>query len=131
MTLLEQINADFIAAFKAKDMDKKNFLGVIKGEVQTQQGKGVEPTDANVVKIVKKMEKSLKEVGTDDSNRELSYLEPYLPKLLPEHEISRIMDEFIRDTPSANIGVIMGYFNKNYSGQVDNGLVSKLAKSKL
>jgi uncharacterized protein YqeY len=30
MTLKEQINADFMTAFKAKDMERKNFLGVVK-----------------------------------------------------------------------------------------------------
>lgn len=30
MSLKEQLNADFIIAFKAKELDKKNFLGLLK-----------------------------------------------------------------------------------------------------
>ena len=59
MNLNERINADFMIAFKAKQMGKKNFLGVIRGEIQTQVGKGLEPNDQNITKIVKKIEKSL------------------------------------------------------------------------
>lgn len=34
MTLKDRINQDFLVAFKNKEMDKKNFLGLIKGEIQ-------------------------------------------------------------------------------------------------
>ena len=33
MSLIERISKDFMSAYKAKDMEKKNFLGVIKTEV--------------------------------------------------------------------------------------------------
>ena len=39
MSLKEQINADFLAAYKNKEMAKKNFLGVLKGSIQTKEGK--------------------------------------------------------------------------------------------
>ena len=42
MELLEKLDSDFINAFKSKQIDKKNFLGVIRGEIQTQKGKGIE-----------------------------------------------------------------------------------------
>lgn len=128
MELIKQINADFMTAFKAKEMEKKNFLGVIKGEVQAQQGRGVEATDENVLKVIKKIEKSLKEVDTDESKRELSYLEPYLPKMLSEVETKKLLDEFVSTQESVNIGSIMKYFNSNYKGVVDNKIVQTLAK---
>ena len=81
MELLEKLDSDFINAFKSKQIDKKNFLGVIRGEIQTQKGKGIEPTNENVIKIIKKIEKSLIEVGTEEAKLELTYLEPYLPKM--------------------------------------------------
>jgi hypothetical protein len=31
MTLKEQINKDFMEAFKTKNMDKKNFKGMVEG----------------------------------------------------------------------------------------------------
>ena len=128
MELIKQINTDFMTAFKAKEMEKKNFLGVIKGEVQAQKGRGVEPTDENVIKVIKKIEKSLKEVNTDEAKLELSYLEPYLPKMLSEEETKKLLDEFVSTQESVNIGSIMKHFNSNYKGVVDNKIVQTLAK---
>lgn len=128
MELLEKIDSDFINAFKSKQIDKKNFLGVIRGEIQTQKGKGIEPTNENVIKIIKKIEKSLIEVGTEESKLELTYLEPYLPKMLSEEETKQILMDFVTTESNKNLGTIMKYFNENYKGVVDNKLVQQLYK---
>jgi uncharacterized protein YqeY len=39
MNLKERINSDFMIAYKAKDMNKKTFLGILKGTLQTQETK--------------------------------------------------------------------------------------------
>lgn len=128
MELLEKIDSDFINAFKSKQIDKKNFLGVIRGEIQTQRGKGIEPTNENVIKIIKKIEKSLIEVGTEEAKLELTYLEPYLPKMLSEEETKQILMDFVTTESNKNLGAIMKYFNENYKGVVDNKLVQQLSK---
>ena len=66
-TLKEKINSDFMVAFKNKEMDKKNFLGLIKGEIQLQEGRGVESTDENILIVLKKLEKSLSQNGDENS----------------------------------------------------------------
>ena len=131
MNLNERINADFMTAFKAKQMEKKNFLGVIKGDIQTNAGNGIEPTDENVIKIVKKMEKSLLEVDTEESRLELTYLEPYLPKMMSEEDVRNLLKDFIVSTESVNIGSIMKHFNQNYKGLVDNKMLQTLSKEML
>ena len=113
MELLEKIDSDFINAFKSMQIDKKNFLGVIRGEIQTQKGKGIEPTNENVIKIIKKIEKSLIEVGTEEAKLELTYLEPYLPKMLSEEETKQILMDFVTTESNKNLGTIMKYFNEN------------------
>jgi uncharacterized protein YqeY len=128
MELLEKLDSDFINAFKSKQIDKKNFLGVIRGEIQTQKGKGIEPTNENVIKIIKKIEKSLIEVGTEEAKLELTYLEPYLPKMLSEEETKQILMDFVTTESNKNLGTIMKYFNENYKGLVDNKIVQQLAK---
>lgn len=132
MTLKAKINADFIEAFKLKEAgrDKKNFLGILKGEIQTEEGRGNEATDVLVMRILKKMEKSLKETNTPEALIELSYLEPYLPKLIGEEEVSTIIKNLVLNGAN-NIGAIMKAFNESYNGQADNALVSKLAKEAL
>ena len=126
MELIKKINADFMTAYKEKKMDKKNFLGVIKGDVKNKFGDNA--SDSDVLSIVKKMEKSLKEVGTEEANQELSYLEPYLPKMMSNEETKNILDEFIKTQENVNIGSIMKHFNQNYKGLVDNKIVQVLAK---
>tara|TARA_B110000483_G_scaffold198545_1_gene237791 strand:+ start:519 stop:986 length:468 start_codon:yes stop_codon:yes gene_type:complete len=126
MELIKKINADFMTAYKEKKMDKKNFLGVIKGDVKNKFGDNA--SDSDVLAIVKKMEKSLKEVGTEEANQELSYLEPYLPKMMSNEETKNILDEFIKTQENVNIRSIMKHFNQNYKGLVDNKIVQVLAK---
>lgn len=126
--LKDTISKDFMKAFKAKDMDKKNFLGVIKGEIQLQEGRGINSTDENVLKVLKKIEKSLKQTNTEDTKRELGYIEKYLPVQMSEKEIREIVLEYTA-SGMVNVGQIMGRFNKEHKGKADNKLVSEIAKS--
>ena len=127
MTLQEQISADFMTAFKAKDMPKKTFLGLLKGEIQNESSKETFKGEESVLKIVKKMEKSLNQVGNADSLRELTYIEGYLPTLMSEREVTILMNGMIAGGAN-NVGLIMKQFNENYSGQVDNKMVSQIAR---
>jgi uncharacterized protein YqeY len=147
MTLKEQISTDFMTAYKAKDMTKKNFLGVLKGAIQTQEtqlvgGKLVESTDENVLKIVKKFEKNINEVmdakkrlgnSTEDEVLELTYLQPYLPVLMGEDEIRSVITEILaRPDVNKNQGFLMGTFNKEQKGKsFDNKAVGKIIQEQL
>lgn len=130
MTLKEKINADFIEAFKAKNMAKKTFLGILKGEIQNEEGRGTVTTDESVLVIVKKMEKSLKTTNTPESLVELGFLEPYLPTLMGEDKIREILTEY-KNNGLSNVGQMMGEFNKSFKGLADNKLVSELVKEVL
>lgn len=131
MTIKEQINADFMTAFKAKDMTKKNFLSVLKGEIQLAESKEGYKGEETVLGIVNKMKKSLESFTTEDSARELAYLEPYLPKLMTESEVREAVQLIIVGTGEKNMGKVMGYFNKEYSGKADNKMVSQIVKQEL
>jgi uncharacterized protein YqeY len=130
MTIKERINADFIEAFKAKDMAKKTFLGILKGEIQNEEGRGTVSTDESVLTIIKKMEKSLKTTNTPESLVELEYIKPYLPVLMGEDEIRTILIGF-KNNGLSNVGQMMGEFNKSYKGMADNKVVSELVKEVL
>ena len=138
MKLIEKINKDFIDAYKAKNMGKKNFLGLIKGEASRDSK---DPSDEEVLKVLKKMEKSL---ATSASNSEIlkdswtiddeiATVQSYLPTLMSEEEIEKEL-HIIMSTCSAeqlNIGYLMGSFNKEFKGKADNKIVSKLIKEML
>ena len=125
MNLKEQINADFITAFKAKDMDRKNFLGLLKSEIQNEEGRGTVTTDGSVLIILRKMEKSLKQTNSPESLVELSYMDPYLPKLMSEDQIRTIIKGY-RDAGLTNTGQIMGQFSKEHKGLADMKVVSTI-----
>lgn len=130
MSLKEQIQADFMVAFKAKDMDKKNFLGLIKSEIQNEFGRSGKEDDETVLGILKKMEKSLKQTNTDESLGELEYIKPYLPTMMGEDRIREILHDY-KANGLNNVGQMMGEFNKVYKGKADNALVSKIVKEVL
>jgi uncharacterized protein YqeY len=129
MSLVERINVDFITAFKAGETEKKNFLGLIKSEIKANEGRGISPTDENVIKVLNKMNKSLVEslaMGSIEAESEIKILNGYLPKLMSEDEIKREVENIISEGAS-NIGMVMGAFNKKFSGKADNKMVSKIA----
>jgi len=130
MSLKDKINADFMEAFKAKDMNKKNFLGVVKGEIQNEVGRSGKDDDETVLGILKKMEKSLKQTNTVESLTELEYIKPYLPSLMGEDRIREIILGLKTDGVT-DMGKMMGAFNKDYKGQADNAVVSKIVKEVL
>jgi uncharacterized protein YqeY len=130
MLLKEKINLDFMEAYKAKDMEKKNFLGVVKGEIQTEEGRSGQANDVVVLGILKKIEKSLVQTNTEESLKELEYIKPYLPELMSEISIRSIIRTFKKDG-ILNVGQMMGAFNKEYKGKADNALVSKIVKEVL
>lgn len=132
MGLKEQLNVDFITAFKAKELDKKNFLGLLKGEIQTEETRNGANSNSDdlVMSVYKKMEKSLKQTNSPQALIELTYLEPYLPIMKTEAELTEIILAYKTDGVS-NVGQLMGKINKDYKWVIDNALVSKIAPNLL
>ena len=128
--LKEKISEDFMVAFKAKNMNKKNFLGVIKGEIQNAELRGISPTDENVLNILRKMEKSLMQTNTPESLAELEYIKPYLPVMMGKERIKEIILNY-QSNGLTNVGQMMGEFVKNFKGLADNKLVSEVIKEVL
>lgn len=122
MNLKEQINQDYLAAFKSGDTKSKTLLGVIKGEIQNEELRG---GSVDALAIVRKMEKSLKQTNTPESLEELKIIEKYLPQLMSEMAIKVIISDY-KHRGMSSMGEMMGAFNKEYKGQADNKLVSSI-----
>lgn len=132
-TLTDRINEDFMLAMKNRESEKKTLLGVVKGEIQNAKSKDGFDPEKTALSIVKKMQKSLKESaesGDTQAEMELSYLSPYLPKLMDESEVRSIVSDII-ESGATNIGQVMGAFNKSHAGQADNKVVSAVARDLL
>jgi uncharacterized protein YqeY len=122
MSLKAKINADYLSAFKNKDVVTKNLLSVIKGEHQTlEKNTGVDNiSDDEVTKILNKNVKSLKETislmnegaSKELTKKELEILESYLPKQMSEDEIRVKITELIENGEANNIAEVMRIFGK-------------------
>ena len=116
MTLKEKINADFMTAFKSKNMVAKSILSVVKGEIQTvEKNVGTDNlSDAEVTKILTKTVKSLKETITlsndEKSKVELSVIEVYLPTQMSKEEVTAKVTELV-NSGITQIGAIMKEFS--------------------
>jgi len=133
MKTQDRINKDFMIALKGGERDKKTFLGLVRTEIILNEGRGIEATDENVIKVLKKLAKSIKENidnGDQDAEQELKWLSPYLPILMSEGDIAGELDLFLSTCPAEDmtIGSIMKYFNANFKGQVDNKILSALIR---
>ena len=137
----EQINKDYMTAFKSKNTVAKNLLSVVKGEIQTiEKNTGVENiSDEDVIKILTKIAKSLNETikalspidgkGEDlvQACAELAIVQCYLPKQMSKEEVTGKVTEIV-NSGVTNIGLIMKEFA---TLPVDKKLVSEIAKSLL
>jgi uncharacterized protein len=130
MSLIEKISSDFMVAYKAKDMERKNFLGVIKSEV-TKESKT--PEDTYIIGKLKSMIKNA-ETTNSLSEYELGVINEYLPTQLNEDKLTTIIKEIIENndisTPK-EMGKVMSFLKTEFEGQYDGKLAAKISKELL
>jgi uncharacterized protein YqeY len=132
MNLQQQIKKDLSVAIKERDEDKKNTLRVVLGEFGRLDKK--ELSDDEVVKILKKLIKSEREVleqkkETADSAF-IGIVENYLPKMASEAQISSWIRENVEFSQFKNkmqaMGVIMKHFGATADGNVVKEILQKM-----
>lgn len=133
MNLKEQISKDYMTAFKEKNVVAKNLLSVVKGEIQTiEKNTGVDClSDAEVIKILNKTAKSLKEViatsGDAESITQLEMVEALLPAAMTREDVVVKVSALVA-SGITNVGGIMKEFA---TLQVDRKVVSEVIKEVL
>lgn len=137
--LINELQKAYIEALKAHDEEKKAILSIVinkykMAEVDARSSKN-EITDKDLLSIIQKTLKELAdeknsfiEAGRKEKVPSIELqegiLEVYLPKQLSEAEI-RVEIAKLEDKTLPNI---MKHFKVNFSGLVDMGLVSKIAR---
>ena len=105
MELEKQIQADMVAAMKARETVRLAALRGIKAAIllaKTSEGGSGDVTDADIIKIIQKLVKQRKESAAiySEQNRpelagnelaEAAAMEVYLPKQLSEDEVREIL----------------------------------------
>lgn len=148
MELEKQIQTDLVAAMKAHETVRLAALRGIKAAIllaKTSEGGNGEVTDADIVKIIRKLVKQRKESAEiySGQNRqdlaeselaEAAAMEVYLPRQLEEAELREILKGIIAETGASkpsDMGKVMGVATKRLAGQADGKLVSTLVKELL
>ena len=150
MGIRDELREELKSAMRAKDQMRLNVLRAVETEVSTAKtasGFAGEVDDALYLTIVtayaKKMTKALKEYeGAGERGEEqaavlrfeVDYLGRWLPKMLDEAATRELVVKTIADlgvSGGKNIGRVMGGIMKDHKGQVDGGLVRKLASELL
>jgi len=126
--LIDIISSDFMTAYKAKDMDTKNFLGVLKTEV-TKESKT--PDDTYIIAKIKSMIKNAKATNSL-SKSELISLNKYLPFQMSDELLENRIRFYVSveniDSPS-QMGKVMGFLKQNWDGQYDGKKAYDITKT--
>lgn len=146
MSLIEKIKQDQLAARKAKFTVVATVLTTLIGEADAigKNAGNRQPTDVEVVAILKKFIKNLDEVikvagdyrDSDACDRawdEKVVLQAYLPTQLCEPDLTEIIARiFIEDFNDARdpklMGKVLGSLKAKYNGMYDGGMASKIVK---
>lgn len=135
--LAEKIKQDMIIAWKAKETLKKETLSFLLSKIKNRaiELKVEELPDNEALAII---QKTVKELNDEAENfmkadrheqavniaQQLAYVSNYLPKQLTEDEIRAE----IAKLEDKSVPAVMKYFKANFAGQVDMGIVSKIAR---
>jgi uncharacterized protein len=128
MNLQRQMKKDLSAAIKAKEEKKKDALRVILGEFGRLDKKEI--SDDEIVKILKKLMKSEKEVleqkGEAADSEFIKVIENYLPKMATEEEIAAWIHQNIDFSQFKNKMQAMSLIMKHFGATADGNFVKTI-----
>ena len=143
MALKDQIQSDLTAALKAREDLKLQTLRMLSAALHNEEiAKGGELDETATHAVIRREVKKRKEAAEsfraggrpeqgDKEEAESKILEVYLPQMMDESAVAKIVDEELAANPGAQIGVIIGAVMKRTDGSADGGVVAKLVNQKL
>ncbi|AZT90436.1 GatB/YqeY domain-containing protein [Caldicellulosiruptor changbaiensis] len=146
MSLKEKLLEDYKSAMKDKDVVRKNVVGMVRAAIlQFEKDNKVILDDSGVLNVIakeiKKRKDSLPEYIKsgrqdliDDLNREIEILQSYLPPMLSQEELEKIVLDVIEKVkPSGmkDMGKVMQEVMQKVSGRAEGKIVSEIVKKHL
>ena len=142
MSIKQQIESDFISAFKQKEEGAVALLRLLKAGIKNLEiEKKGELDESEVVKFLKTEKKKRLEVIeiydqqnrkdlSDREKKEVEIIEKYLPKSISEEEIKKAIKEAIESLGDNknNFGMVMKETMKKLGGFAEGQVVSRLVK---
>jgi len=141
MTLSEQIDKDFIAAYKDKDENKSSVLRLLKSALKNEEiAKKTQLSDDDAIKIIQREIKQRKdsvaeyEKGgradlADKEKAEIAILEAYMPDQLSDEELETIVKS--QAEGESDFGKIMSKVMPQVAGRADGSRVSAAVRKVL
>ncbi|RHW50562.1 GatB/YqeY domain-containing protein [Lactobacillus bombicola] len=146
MSLSEQIMADMKDAMKAHDKVKLNTVRMIKAALMNEKIKlGRELNSDEELTVLNREKKQREESLADfvkakrtdlveETKKELTVIEAYMPKQLSQSELEKIVSAAIAEVngaTKADFGKIMKILMPRIKGRADGKVASNLVKNKL
>ena len=151
MSLRNNIDEDYKQSIKNKDQQKIDTLRLIRSAIKdkdistrtSENKEGVNDAEIlslliNLIKQRKDSIEQFQKAKRDDliknEQSEIEIIKEYLPQQKTKEETEKIINEIIIGNNLESIkdmGKLMSIIKNDYAGEVDMGLVGKIAKSKL
>lgn len=144
--MFEQIQKDYIDAFKNKENTKKDVLSLLKGAILNNKiEKKRDLTDDEIIDLIDKQIKLrndsiniYKENNKNDEvnklEEEVNILKKYMPKELTKEEIDKIIDDAfneIKPSSMKDMGLIMKNITPKIKNRCNTKEVSLIVKNRL
>ena len=144
--MFEQIKKDLLTAMKDQDKFKLGVLRMLKSALQMEQiNVGHDLTDEETLNVIRRevkkrnssiqeYEKFGKEETVETLKNEIAILESYLPAMLSDEEVGKIIDETISEYENPDIkmmGKIIAEVKTKTNGNADMSKVSSIVKERL
>ena len=147
MALKNQIQADLIAAMKAKDEIRLNALRMVKAAILKFEVSGgrKEATDEDILAIVNKEIKSRADSAqqftagnrpelAEKEEKEIEILKAYMPPQMTDEQILKLAEEAIAQTGASKkheMGKVMAALMPKVKGMADGAVVNKIVSGLL
>ena len=151
MSLRNKIDEDYKQSIKNKDQQKVDTLRLIRSAIKdkdistrtSENKEGINDAEIlslliNLIKQRKDYIEQFQKAKRDDliknEQSEIEIINEYLPKQKTQEETEKIINEIITTNNLESIkdmGKLMSIIKNDYAGELDMGLVGKIAKSKL
>jgi len=150
MSLRNKIDEDYKQSIKNKDQQKIDTLRLIRSAIKDKDISSrtnvnkEEIKDAEILTLlislikqrkdsIEQFQKAKRDDLTQNEQNEIEIIKEYLPQQKSQEETEKIIHEIIISNNLESIkdmGKLMSIIKNDYAGEVDMGLVGKIAKSK-
>ena len=151
MSLRNKIDEDYKQSIKNKDQQKIDTLRLIRSAIKdkdissrtSESKEGINDSEIlslllNLIKqrndSIEQFQKAKRDDLIKNEKSEIEVIKDYLPQQKTQEETEKIINEIISSNNLESIkdmGKLMSIIKNDYAGEVDMGLVGKIAKSKL